>query len=424
MRRKTWALSALAATVLVAGGAGAAWYVVHQRTGDIHRGGELPFTLTTTTSPSTGTSGNDGKHSTDAGPPWPVYGRTPARTRDASDISGVAPPFRGEWKDRTGFLEYPPSYRDGVLYLASNNGFVSARTVNTGQVLWSFRVPAGITGEPAIAGNRLFFGGRDHVVYALGARTGHVVWRHRVGDEIESSPAFGHGEVYLSDIGGHMRAFDMATGRIEWTFTASGPVKHGPALADGKLFFGDYGGVMYSVDAATGKLVWRHATHGLASGFSSGNFYSTPAVAYGRVYIGNTDGKVYAFEEGDGQIAWTYTMPYWAYGSPGVWNGRVYATSYDGTFAALSARTGQLLWRHKLPYKTTASPTIIGRLVYVGDLGAGPGDHGHVTAFDAVSGQRRWFFNDGKYSTVIAADGRLIVAGVSHLYALLPRTAP
>jgi outer membrane protein assembly factor BamB len=424
MRRKTWALSALAASVLVAGGAGAAWWVVHQRTGDIHRGADLPFTPSTS-EPTTSTSGGHRKHhGRDPGPAWPVYGRTLTRTRDASDITDVAPPYRNEWKDGTGFLEYPPSYRDGVLYLASNNGFVSARTVNRGKVLWSFHIRDGVTGEPAVAGNRVFVGGRDDVVYAFGARTGHVVWTRRVSNEIESSPAFGGGRLYMSDIGGHVRALDMRTGRVLWTFTASGPVKHGPALAGGRLFFGDYAGVMYCISAATGRLIWRTATHGLASGFSSGNFYSTPAVAYGRVYIGNTDNKVYAFEAGDGQIAWTYTMPYWAYGSPGVAAGRVYATSYDGTFAALSARTGRLLWKHKLPYKTTASPTVIGRLVYVGDLGAGGSAHGHLTAFDAVTGRKRWFFNDGKYSTVIAADGRLIVAGVSHLYALLPRTRP
>ena len=69
----------------------------------------------------------------------------------------------------------------------------------------------------------------------------------------------------------------------------------------------------------------ERTTHGLSSGFRSGNFYSTPAVAYGRVYIGNTDRKVYSFVAGTGQVAWTYTMPDWAYGSPAVSSGRVYA---------------------------------------------------------------------------------------------------
>ena len=118
-------------------------------------------------------------------------------------------------------------------------------------------------------------------------------------------------------------------------------------------------------------------------------------------------------------------MPYWAYGSPASAAGRVFATSYDGTFAALSrphgpARSGGTSCRTR----RSASPTVIGRLVYVGDLGSGLVEHGDLIAFDAVTGRRRWRFNDGKYSTVIAADGRLIVAGVSHLYALLPRTAP
>jgi eukaryotic-like serine/threonine-protein kinase len=138
------------------------------------------------------------------------------------------------------------------------------------------------------------------------------------------------------------------------------------------------------------------------------------------VYIGNTDGKVYAFEAATGQIAWTYTMPDWAYGSPAVANGRVYESSYDGTFAALSARTGTLLWSHHLPYRSLSSPTIIGPNVYVADLGL-RGRRGHLYAYGAASGRRVWAMNDGKYSTVIAANGWLIVAGFSHLYALRPR---
>src|SRR5712691_4326158 len=299
MRRKKWALSALAATVLLAAGAGAAWWTVHRRTGDVHRGDALPFTFTSDSTRTTPTT-SDGKDGPNFGPAWPVYGRTMNRDRDASDLTSIAPPYRTAWSKGTGFLEYPPSYRDGVLYLATDTGYVSASSVVTGKVTWSFRIPAGITNEPAIVGNRVFFGGRDRVVYALGARTGHTAWRLRLKDEMESSPAYGHGHLYMSDIGDHVHSIDMATGHVLWTFTAADAVKHGPALADGRLYFGDYAGVMYCVNAATGKLIWRTATHGLASGFSSGNFYSTPAVAYGRVFIGNTDGKVYAFQTGDG----------------------------------------------------------------------------------------------------------------------------
>ncbi|HYX85981.1 MAG TPA: PQQ-binding-like beta-propeller repeat protein [Gaiellales bacterium] len=429
MRRRKWALAALAAVVLLAGGAGVAWWAAHRLTGDVHRGNALPFTFTAETT-STSNGGTKQHRATDFGPAWPVYGRTMARTRDAADLGSIRPPYHVAWRDATGFLEYPPSYRDGVLYLTSNSGFATAREAKSGHILWSRRIgvavlgePGAVTGEPAVVGTRMYLGARDHEIYALGIRTGHVVWKHRLPSEMESSPAYGDGRLYMSDLAGHVRALDLKTGRLLWTFTTSGPVKHGPALAGGRLYFGDYDGVMYCIDAATGRLVWRTATHGLASGFAAGQFYSTPAVAYGRVYVGSTDHKVYAFQAGDGQIAWTYTLPYWAYGSPAVWNGRVYATSYDGTFVSLSARTGRVLWRRHLPFHTTSSPTVIGPLVYVADLGPAR-SHGHLYAYNPVSGRLVWRFNDGKYSTVIAGEGRLIIAGMSHLYALRPRHAP
>jgi outer membrane protein assembly factor BamB len=176
---------------------------------------------------------------------------------------------------------------------------------------------------------------------------------------------------------------------------------------------------MYCVRASDGHVLWRTSTHGLASGFGSGTFFSTPAVAYGRVYIGNTDHKVYAFEASDGQVAWTYTMPDWAYGSPAVSGGRVFATSWDGTVAALSARTGTLLWQHKLPYNTIGSATVIGPYVYVADRGAGR--HGNTYAYRVGDGHQVWHFPDGRFSTVIVGAGRLFLSGAARVYALQPQ---
>jgi outer membrane protein assembly factor BamB len=206
-----------------------------------------------------------------------------------------------------------------------------------------------------------------------------------------------------------------------WSIPASGAVKQGPAIVGGRLYFGDYGGTMWCVHALNGHVIWKTHTAGLSSGFRSGSFFSTPAIAYGRVYIGNTDGKVYSFVASNGQVAWTITLPNWAYGSPAVSDGRVFATSYDGTVIALNARTGTTMWRHVLPYGTLASPVVVGPYVYVADRGKGASYKGQLFAYVPSTGKRVWSFPDGKYSSVVAGAGRLIVAGFFELYALKPR---
>ena len=77
MRRRTTLLIVAAVLILGVAGTGAAWWVVHRKTPDVHNGAKLPFTLTTG---STAASPKVRKW----GPSWPVYGLNDARTRDAS----------------------------------------------------------------------------------------------------------------------------------------------------------------------------------------------------------------------------------------------------------------------------------------------------------------------------------------------------
>jgi len=408
---------------MLVGGAALAWWAVHRRTPDVHRGDALPFTFTQDPTGSSGGSRSTTTGDRLSGPAWPVYGRTMTRTRNASDLATVRPPYKVRWERRTGFLEYPPSYAHGRLYLYSNDGRLTAYDVTTGKRLWRHRAGRSENkglGEPAVDGDRVYVGSRSNSVYSFHARTGTVDWRTNVGAPMESSPAFDSRRLYMSDLNGSVRALDLATGRVLWAFRAAGAVKHGPALAGGRLYFGDYAGVMYCLRASDGHLLWRTSTHGLSSGFRSGAFYSTPAVAYGRVYVGNTDDKVYSFVAATGAVAWTYTLPWWAYGSPAVSEGRVFATAAEGTFVALNARSGSVLWKHKLPHNSLASPVVVGPYVYVADRGSSSGVHGNLYAFNPGSGRRVWSFPDGKYSTVIAADGMLVVAGFGRLYALEP----
>jgi len=424
MRRRTKLLIVAAVVVLGVAGTGAAWWVAHRRTADVHNGAHLPFTLTSDTTQASTTTKKDRREKR-WGPSWPVYGLSAARTRDASGVTDVHPPYRTAWTAGIGFLEYPPVYAKGVLFVYSNNGWISARNIFTGKQLWARRLQSQSNlgpGSPAVRRGVVYAGARNGHIYALAASTGRVIWNRYVGSTMESSPAFDSRYLYMADQSGVMRALRLDTGKVVWTYHASGDVKHGPAVVGGRVYFGDYAGVMYCLRASDGHQVWRSATDGLASGLRAGTFFSTPAVAYGRVYIGNTDDKVYSFVASTGQVAWTHTMPNWAYGSPAVAGGRVFATSFDGTFAAFDARTGNVLWEHKLPYGSLSSPTVVGNLVYVSDLGAGPSKRGHMYGFNIGNGRLEWRFNDGKYASVIVAARRLVVVGATSISVLQPKT--
>ncbi len=417
MSRRRWLIAGGACLLLLAGGLGLAWHVAHESVADVHNGASLPFISSqTSTTPAT-TTPPPPKY----GPDWPLYGRVEQRTRDASGLTGVRPPFHVVWKvNQHALIEFPPSYHRGVLYLGRDDGWLVASDVFTGHEIWRQRF-APIPDQPAFWQGKLYFGTFDKPgsVYAVDAKTGHVIWRTRLTDQVESSMVVSAGKVYTGSNDGTVRALNALTGKPVWSFHASGAVKASLALDGGRVFFGDYGGDMYSLRGGDGHLLWKTHTSGLSGGYRSGNFYSSPAVAYGRVYVGNTDGKVYSFVAATGQVAWTSTMPDWAYGSPGTAFGEVFSTSYDGTVAAMNARTGARLWTRKLPYRSLSSATIIGRLVYVADLGP-KSRPGHLYALDPRTGAIRWQFNDGEYHGPIVAAGRLIVSGFTTLYALRP----
>ncbi len=424
-RRKIWLICGAAVLVVGIGLSIVGYWVATQRVGDVRNGDKVPFTSTADPLPPPPTSTATNPAVPQVGQPWPFYGRTLARTRDATDLASIHPPYKTSWSARGGgLLEYPPGYADGVLYELSDAGNATAFDVFKGTVLWHRHLRAGSSlpalGSPAVAGKFVYLPSGSGLL-KLRRSNGSQVWRLQTNSALEGSPAVWHGTVYIGKLSGAMVAVSADTGRVKWTYATSGAVKHGPALVNGRLYFGDYAGVMYCLNATTGGLIWRKQTAGLSSGYRSGGFYSTPAVAYGRVYVGNTDGKVYSFDANSGEEAWSTTLPGWAYGSPAVADGRVFATSSLGTFVALDARTGSELWRHQLAYNTLSSPVVIGPLVYVADRGASGSVSGHVYGYNPGNGRLVWQFHDGKYSPAIAAAGRLVVVGFGRLYVLKPR---
>jgi outer membrane protein assembly factor BamB len=359
--------------------------------------------------------------------PWPMYGFDATRTRSV-DLA-LEPPFRPVWRYGAGSLvEFPPSIGYGRLYFSTNAGRFAAISLKTGKRAWKIDLYRCVAASPAIGPhahgtvyavflnrppcNAVSGGhGDDGLVVAFSAGQGKIHWQRTIGPS-ESSPLLIGDRLYVGDWNGDVWAFDADNGRMLWRRRLGGAVKGALASAGGRLYVGAYDGRLYCLSQA-GKQLWRASGQRRLHGH--GRFYSTPALAYGRVYVGSTDGKVYSFGATTGKLRWSHSTGGYVYASPAVWNGTVFAGSYNGGFYAFDAATGVERWSFRANGPISGSATVIGDVVYFATL------RRRTYALNARTGTLRWTFPDGKYTPVVAAQGRLFLIGYGTVYGMVPR---
>jgi len=86
------------------------------------------------------------------------------------------------------YMEFPPSYCDGHLYVNTYKGKTVALDAHTGRILWKRQAGGPTPSTPAIAGPRLIVSSIDGTVSALTRANGRLLWQLRTRAKFESSP--------------------------------------------------------------------------------------------------------------------------------------------------------------------------------------------------------------------------------------------
>jgi outer membrane protein assembly factor BamB len=127
-----------------------------------------------------------------------------------------------------------------------------------------------------------------------------------------------------------------------------------------------------------------------------------PGLSESRVFAASADGRVVAVEQGSGRKIWEqdirklYTESEINHafakdvdvitGGVGAGEGLVLVGSAAGEVVALNQSDGSMAWRGEVSSEVLAPPQILNDLVVAQSI------DGHVTGFDALSGERRWSF--------------------------------
>jgi outer membrane protein assembly factor BamB len=339
---------------------------------------------------------------------WPIYGATPERTQAQLDIE-LRPPFRTVWsRGVRSLIEFPAVVWEGVAYVNTLRGVLSAIAMRDGRVLWQQQIGTKNASSPAIVPER-----REVLVTTMepgdfqvrDLRTGELEWSYPTG-LTEPSPVVRDGVAYFAATNGNVYAIDLERREPRWIYSAGAKITSSPALAGDRLYVGDYAGRVLCLDAATGDLIWS-ATVG-------SRVYGTVAVADGRVFAPDVGSGFTALSAQTGEVLWRVGTGTYTYASPAVFRDRVFFADYSGTVYAADTATGSIAWSASAGGAVSGALVVVDGVVYAGSFGD------RITGWSWKTGREVISFPHGQYVPLSGNGGHLLLHGFSRIYAVEP----
>lgn len=308
---------------------------------------------------------------------------------------------------------------------------------------WSASIGSGagerrrLTGEPVIAGGRVFTMDSDARVSAFDAASGNRLWDATTRGKDDRSTNVGGGvaaaggSVYAVTGRAEIVAFDAGTGAEQWRQSLPTPARSSPTIADGHIYVTLIDDSVIALDLADGKKIWSHQAQQATTSVLG---LPAPLAANGMVVAGFSTGELRALRSATGTNAWGDNLS-GIHGRlsisdfatiramPASSGGRLYAGGLGRLFVALDIRTGRRLWERAISVGEMA--WLAGDWLFVVTL------DGVVAAMSASEGRVAWTqqlerWGDPEklrdailWTGPVLAGGRLYLAGSNGKLAIL-----
>jgi outer membrane protein assembly factor BamB len=392
-------LLVVAVLVLLVAGAGVAYFLKsRERPGgklDTKLSGVTASVATNVAAPTQPKKKKGRYHLVDDKRCWDNFGGDPARTLSRPGLD-IGLPLRHFWVVGLGsYIEYPPSYCSGILYVNTFGGRTVALDSHNGHRIWQ-RFGAMKPSTPAIAGPRLIVSSHDGNVTAYNRFNGQLLWRLHVNAKIESSPVAIGRVVYFGATDGRVFAVYARTGRVKWAYDTGGRINSSPSIAGNRLFASTYAGSIFCLRVSDGHKLWDKYFRRDVLRYES--FYASPSTDGRRVFTIARSGKIYAVSASSGHLIWTARVGGLGYSTPAIANGRVFIGGFDGGLRAFRASNGRLLWRRPLGGRILGGSFVAGNLVFTSTL------EERTFALRVSDGKILWRLRIGKYSPGIVTE--------------------
>ena len=269
-----------------------------------------------------------------------------------------------------------PRAQDGIVYLATREGFLTAVVVPARQILWRFKAEREVYVSPELGENLILIRDDGNIIYVLDFR-GSLVLKIHINEAVTSAVRECKGRVYFGTANGKVMALDLSTGGEKlWEFTAAAPdaaITAGPVFFDDLVIFGAADGKLAALDRS-GKLIWEFAAKGAIA--------TDPTVADGRLYFGTENRFFYCLNAATGKKSWARRIQGAPLHPALVYGRRLVVPASNSVIYFISRRGGSILSWEAVPSRIVHEPTLAGPLVLITSQGP------HLVSYDIKTGKR------------------------------------
>ena len=280
-----------------------------------------------------------------------------------------------------------PTVKDGVFYLASSDGNVTALQAETGATLWQAQAGAKIAAGVGSDGRFTSVVTRDNEVVTFDA--GRPVWRKRVPSSVVTPPLVAGERVFVIGVDRAVHAFDAVDGRRLWTFERPSEALT-LAQASVLTFYGNtllvaQGPRLTALDSLRGTVQWDVPMASPRGGNEVERLADLigPAVRTGtRFCMRAFQSAVACAEAARGSLLWSRQV-----GGTNAVAGdadRIIGADASDRMTAWRAATGDVIWSsEKLLYRGLSGGVVVGPVVVFGD------SEGWLHFLNAESGEQQ-----------------------------------
>ena len=348
---------------------------------------------------------------------WRTFGGDPRRSLARPDADLGLPARNFTWtRGLNTYIEFPPVYCEGELYVNGFSGTTFALEAASGKLRWTRRVGGTLPSSPAIDGPRILVASQSGTVTALDRRDGRTIWQVQTAGKVESSPVVVEGTAYFGSHDGRLFAVRADNGQIRWAYQTGGRINASPSVFGGRVCVTTYAGSFVCLDRRTGVEEWT--TYLKRDAFRYESFYASSSSDGERLYSLSRAGTVYALDASSGRVVWRAGVGGLGYTTPAVAEGRVFAGGFDGRMRAFRATSGEELWNTEVNGRLLGAPAVIGPYVFFSTL------EKRTYALRVEDGAIAWRLPLGKYTPGIATERTYFLALNGRLIATPGRDAP